>query len=45
MGGWDQNGFWEIGWGLEWIQLAEVRDRLRGLVSAMNNLRVLAPWS
>jgi hypothetical protein len=34
----------EIGWGgVEWIQLAEDRDRWRAVVSAVMNLRVLAP--
>jgi hypothetical protein len=36
----------EFGWGgVEWIQLAEDRDRWRAVVNAMMNLRVLAPWS
>jgi hypothetical protein len=31
----------EVGWGgLEWIDLAEDRDRLRVLVNAVMNLRV-----
>jgi hypothetical protein len=34
----------EIGWGrVEWIQLAQDRDRLRALVNTVMNLRVLAP--
>jgi hypothetical protein len=34
----------EIGWGgVEWIQLAQDRDRWRAVVSAVMNLRVLAP--
>jgi hypothetical protein len=34
----------EIGWGgVEWIQLAQDRDLLRAVVSAVMNLRVLAP--
>jgi hypothetical protein len=34
----------EIGWGgVEWIHLAQDRDRWRTLVYAMMNLRVLAP--
>jgi hypothetical protein len=34
----------EIGWGnVEWIQLAQDRDRWRGLVNTVMNLRVLAP--
>jgi hypothetical protein len=37
----------EIGWGggVEWIQLAQDRDRCRAVVSAVMNLRVLAPRS
>jgi hypothetical protein len=36
----------EIGWeDVEWIQLAQDRDRLRAVVSAVMNLRVLAPRS
>jgi hypothetical protein len=34
----------EIGWeGVEWIHLARDRDRRRAVVSAVMNLRVLAP--
>jgi hypothetical protein len=34
----------EIGWGgVEWIHLAQDRDRWRGVVNAVMNLRVLAP--
>jgi hypothetical protein len=34
----------EIGWGgVEWIQLAQDRDRWRALVNEVMNLRVLAP--
>jgi hypothetical protein len=36
----------EIGWGgVEWIYLAQDRDRWRAVVSAVMNLRVLAPQS
>jgi hypothetical protein len=36
----------EIGWGsVDWIQLAQHRDRWRALVSTVMNLRVLAPRS
>jgi hypothetical protein len=31
------------GGGVEWIQLAQDRDRWRAVVSAVMNLRVLAP--
>jgi hypothetical protein len=34
----------EIGWGnIEWIQLAQDRDRWWALVNTVMNLRVLAP--
>jgi hypothetical protein len=34
----------EIGWGsVEWIQLAQDRDRWRALVNTVTNLWVLAP--
>jgi hypothetical protein len=36
----------ETGWGsIDWIQLAQDRDRWRAVVSAVMNLRVLAPRS
>jgi hypothetical protein len=36
----------EIGWGsVDWIQLAQDRDRWRVLVNTVTNLRVMAPRS
>jgi hypothetical protein len=36
----------EIGLGsVDWIRLAQDRDRWQAVVSAVMNLRVLAPWS
>jgi hypothetical protein len=36
----------EIGWGsVEWIHLAQDRDRWEAVVNAVMNLRVLAPRS
>jgi hypothetical protein len=36
----------EIGWGsVDWIQLAQDRDRWRAVVNMVMNLRVLAPRS
>jgi hypothetical protein len=36
----------EIGLGgVDWIGLSQNRDRWRAVVSAVMNLRVLAPWS
>jgi hypothetical protein len=33
------------GGGVDWIRLAQDRDRWRAVVSAVMNLRVLPPWS
>jgi hypothetical protein len=33
------------GWGMEWIHLAEDRDRWQAVVNAVMNLRVLVPLS
>jgi hypothetical protein len=30
----------EVGWGMDWIELAQDRDRRRALVTAFMNLRV-----
>jgi hypothetical protein len=39
-------GLREIGWGsVDWIQLAQDRDRWWALVNTVMNLRVLAPRS
>jgi hypothetical protein len=35
----------EIGWGLEWIHLAQDTDCWRAVLNAVMNLRVLVPWS
>jgi hypothetical protein len=39
-------GLRQIGWGdVEWIRLAQDRDRWRAIVNVVMNLRVLAPWN
>jgi hypothetical protein len=44
MGGWDQNGpYGDWLGGVEWIHLAQDRDRWLAVVNAVMNLRVLAP--
>jgi hypothetical protein len=34
-----------LAWGVDWIRLAQYRDRWRAVVSAVMNLRVIAPRS
>jgi hypothetical protein len=47
IGGWDQNGSYRdwLGRGVNWIRLAQDRDRRRAVVNAVMNLHVLAPRS
>jgi hypothetical protein len=35
----------EIGYGVEWIQLAQDRGQLHAAVNTIMNVRILAPWS
>jgi hypothetical protein len=34
----------ETGWGVEWIRVAQNRDRWRAVVNEVTNLLVLAPY-
>ena len=41
--GWEDNikmDLQEVGWGMDWIQMAQERDMWRALVNAVMNLRV-----
>jgi hypothetical protein len=41
---WEDGIRMNLGWGsIDWIQLAQDRDRWRALVNTVMNLRVLAP--
>jgi hypothetical protein len=33
-------GFQKVGWGMDWIDLAQNKDRWRALVNAAMNIRV-----
>jgi hypothetical protein len=40
------DGIRKIGWGsVEWIHLAQDKDRWQALVNTVMNLQVLKPWS
>jgi hypothetical protein len=46
MGGWDQIGSWGDWLGVvDWIRLAQDRDRWQAVVNAVMDLRVLPPRS
>jgi hypothetical protein len=42
---WEDGVRMDLGGGVDWIRLAQDRDRWRAVVSAVMNLRVLAPRS